>query len=236
MPLRGRGALVTGGSRGIGRAIVRRLVTDGAAVAFTHHTHPDDAADLQAELAADGGHAGAVSLDVADPDRFPAAFATVDDVLGRFDVGLDIVVANAGVFTSAPLAETAIDAWDRVLAVNARGTLLTLQYAIPRLADNGRVITVSTIGTGWPSHGEATYAASKAAVEQLTRVASRELGGHGITANIVSAGPTDTDLLRTNAAPHAVDGAAAMAALGRLGRPTDIADVVALLARPESGW
>ncbi|MDN5751338.1 MAG: SDR family oxidoreductase [Pseudonocardia sp.] len=111
-----------------------------------------------------------------------------------------------------------------------------MQHATRRLRDHGRLVTVSTIGTAWPSPGEAAYAASKAAVEQITRVASRELGHHGITANTVSPGPTDTDLLRASAPPEALDGAAAMTALGRIGHCTDAADLIALLARPDSRW
>jgi 3-oxoacyl-[acyl-carrier protein] reductase len=109
------------------------------------------------------------------------------------------------------------------MAVNARGTLLTLQFAARNLRDNGRIITISTIGTHWPSPGEAAYAASNAAAEQLTRVASRELGSRGITANVLALGPTDTDLLRSTAPPAALDATAAMTALGRIGGPADIA-------------
>ncbi|MBA2695987.1 MAG: SDR family oxidoreductase, partial [Actinobacteria bacterium] len=118
----------------------------------------------------------------------------------------------------------------------ARGTFLTLQHAAPRIRDGGRIITISTIGTTWPSPGEAIYAASKAVVEQLTRVASRELGRRGITANTISPGPTNTDLLPAGAQPEPLDGAAAMTALGRMGQPTDIADLVALLAHPDNRW
>ncbi|NEW26816.1 SDR family oxidoreductase [Nocardia cyriacigeorgica] len=177
-PLRDRGALVTGGSRGIGRAIVTRLAAAGAAVVFTYRTSAAAAEALVDEIREQGGRAHAV----------------------------------------------------------ARGTLLTLQFAARNLRDNGRIITISTIGTHWPSPGEAAYAASKAAAEQLTRVASRELGSRGITANVLALGPTDTDLLRSTAPPAALDATAAMPALGRIGGPADIAGLVALLAHQDSGW
>jgi 3-oxoacyl-[acyl-carrier protein] reductase len=237
LPLRGQAALVTGGSRGIGRAIVGRLAFDGAIVAFTYHTHTQDADTLVTEITAAGANAYAVALDVADPQQFATAYQAVDQALRQSGIeGLDIVVANAGVFSSAAITDVTVEEWDRVMAVNARGALLTVQHAIPRLRDNGRVITVSTVGTQWPSAGEAAYAASKAAVEQLTRICSRELGARGITANAISVGPTDTELLRDNAPPEALEAVAGMTALGRIGRPSDIADVVALIAHPRSGW
>ncbi|MFI9081908.1 SDR family oxidoreductase [Streptomyces sioyaensis] len=236
-PLAGSGALVTGGSRGIGRAIARRLAADGAMVVFTYHTQSEAADTLIAEIAELNGRAYAVPLDLAIPDQVAEVFAAADGAFHQAGVGgLDILVASAGVFTSAPLAETTLDAWERVMAVNARGTFLALQHAAARMRDGGRVITLSTVGTHWPSPGEALYAASKAAVEQLTRVASRELGHRGITANTLSLGPTDTDLLRAGAHPDALDGAAAMTALGRIGRPDDVADLVALLVRPDNRW
>ncbi|MFF7943930.1 SDR family oxidoreductase [Nocardia gamkensis] len=234
--LSGRGALITGGSRGIGRAIAARLAAAGATVVFTYHTRSEAAETLVAEIAQRDGRASAVRLDLGDPDKVSAAFAAADTVFQRAGVGLDILVANAGVFASAPLAEAGIEEWDRVMAVNARGTFLTLQQAAPRLRDGARVVTLSTVGTHWPSPGEAIYAASKAAVEQLTRVASREFGHRGITANTISLGPTDTDLLRSSAQPGAVEGAAAMTALGRIGRPADVADLVALLVHPDNRW
>ncbi|MFF2082918.1 SDR family oxidoreductase [Nocardia sp. NPDC058176] len=235
-PLASRGALVTGGSRGIGRAITSRLAADGATVVLTYAERSDAADTLLEEAAESNGQVFAVRMDLADPDQVTAAFEAADEVFRTAGVGLDILVANAGIFTSAPLAEAPVEEWDRVMAVNARGTFLTLRQAAPRLRDDGRVVTVSTVGTQWPSPGEAIYAASKAAVEQLTRVASRELGRRGITANTISLGPTDTDLLRASAHPSALEGAAAMTALGRLGRPADIADLVALLVHPDSRW
>ncbi|SEF18127.1 3-oxoacyl-[acyl-carrier protein] reductase [Streptomyces sp. 2112.3] len=236
-PLAGCGALVTGGSRGIGRAIVRRLAADGATVVFTYHTQSEAADTLIAEIAELNGRAYALQLDLAAPEQVTEVFAAADRAFHEAGAGgLDILVANAGVFTSAPIAETTLDEWERVMAVNGRGTFLALQHAATRMRDGGRIITLSTVGTHWPSQGEALYAASKAAVEQLTRVASRELGHRGITANTLSLGPTDTDLLRAGAHPDALDGAAAMTALGRIGRPDDVAGLVALLVRADNRW
>jgi len=236
-PLQGQGALVTGGSRGIGRAITSRLAADGAAVVFTYATRSDAAEELVAEITATGGWARALQCDLAQPDRLEEVFTGVDRALVEAGVqGLNILVANAGIAAYAPISELAGQAWDRVMAINAKGCFVTLQHAARRMLDGGRIITISTIGTVWPSQGEAVYAASKAAVEQLSRIASRELGSRGITVNTVLPGPTDTDLLRAGASPEQLAGAAAMNALGRLGHPTDIAGVVALLAHPDSGW
>jgi 3-oxoacyl-[acyl-carrier protein] reductase len=236
-PLAGRGALVTGGSRGTGRAIARRLAADGATVVFTYRTQPEAAESLVAEIAELNGRAYAVRLDLAAPGEVAEAFAAADGAFREAGAGgLDILVVNAGVFTSAPIAEATVDDWERVMAVNARGTFLAVQQAAARMRDGGRIITISTVGTHWPSPGEAIYAASKAAVEQITRVASRELGCRGIMANTLSLGPTDTDLLRDSAQPGALEGAAAMTALGRIGQPSDVADLVALLVRAENRW
>ncbi|QGK70727.1 SDR family oxidoreductase [Allosaccharopolyspora coralli] len=236
-PLSGQGALITGGSRGIGRAIAARLAADGAVVVITYATDHASAETLVAEITAQGGRARAVQLDLAVPEQFDRVFTTADQAFRDAGVdGLSVLVANAGIMAQAPIDELSVDEWDRIMATNARGAFLTVQHGARRLRDHGRIITMSTIGTAWPSAGEAAYAASKAAIEQITRVASRELGHRGITANTVSLGPTETDLLRAGAPPEALDGAAAMTALGRIGRPSDVADLVALLVHPDNGW
>ncbi len=236
-PLAGHGALVTGGSRGIGRAIAVRLAADGAAVVITYLARHQDADNVVAEITGNGGWARALPLDVADPEQFSGAFAAADQAFAEAGAaGLSILVANAGIFAANAIDEVSAAEWDRVMAVNARGTFLTVQHAGRRIRDGGRIIALSTVGTAWPSPGEAAYAASKAAVEQVTRVASRELGNRGITVNTVSLGPTDTDLLRAHAAPDALDGAAAVTALGRIGRPADAADLIAHLVHSDCRW
>lgn len=204
---------------------------------LTYNKQRATAEDVVAKITRQGGWARAVQLDLADPTGFDQAFTAADAAFADAGVdGLDLLVANAGIIAHTPLDQLTVDEWDRIMGINARGTFLTVQYAARQIRDGGRIITMSTIGTGWPSPGETAYAASKAAVEQLTRVASRELGSRGITANTVSLGPTDTDLLRSGAPAEALDGAAAMTALGRIGQPTDIADLIALLTRPDNRW
>jgi len=236
-PLAGVGALVTGGSRGIGRAITTRLAADGAAVVFTYSTQAQAAEELVAEVTAAGGWARSLQLDLREHTRFDDVFTTAEQAFGEAGArGLGVVVANAGVAAHAPIDEVDGHEWDRVMDINAKGTFLTVQHAADHMLDGGRIVTISTIGTAWPSPGEAVYAASKAAVEQISRVASRELGRRGITVNTICPGPTDTDLLRAGASPDALDGAAAMTALGRIGQPGDIADLVAILAHPDTRW
>ncbi|MFI2223731.1 SDR family oxidoreductase [Streptomyces fradiae] len=227
-------AVVTGGSRGIGRAVVERLAGDGATVVFAYVS--DERAAREVEEAC-GGRAVAVRADVARPEEVERLFATADGVFADHGAGpLWALVNNAGVIDHTPVGALTAEAFDRVMAVNARAAFLAVREAAPRMGDGGRIVTVSSTGTAWPNAGEAVYAASKAAVEQLTRVASRELGRRGITVNAVSPGPTDTDMLRTGASPEAVAGVAHMTALGRVGTPADIAAVVALLLSPDAAW
>lgn len=230
--LDGKTALVTGGSRGIGRAIVHRLASDGATVLFSFHENKAASDDVVAAVAASGGHAIAVQADQGDPEGLERLFNEVDKQLGE----LDIVVNNAAVNPPTAITDITPDDFDRVFAVNTKGPLFIIQYAGRKLRDGGRVINISTLNTALPAPGLALYSGSKAAIEQVITVAAREFGVRGITANTVSPGATDTDLLRATNSPEALEQAAAFAALGRLGKPADIANVVAFLAGPDSQW
>ncbi|MBO3735994.1 SDR family oxidoreductase [Actinoplanes flavus] len=223
-PLTGKTALVTGGSRGIGRAVAQRLAADGARVVFTYHTSKDAAGALAAEIGA-----VAVRCDQADPDTLPAVFEPLRD-------GLDILVNNAAVTLNRPIADLTPEDFDRILTINTKFPLFTLRTAIPLLRDGGRVVNISTLNTAVPAPGLALYCASKAALEQITAVAARELGPRAITVNTVSPGATDTDMLRSAGTPGSLAQTAAFTALQRLGRPTDIAAVVAFLAGPDAAW
>lgn len=231
--LTGRNAVVTGGSRGIGRAIVERLCRDGAHVVFNYATDDDAAADVVEAVRDGGGTAHAVRVDLADPDGPGRLMETAEARLGA----LDVLVNNAGVCpTPSFVADTDPAVFDHVMAVNTRPVFMTIRHAARRMRDGGRIVNISTANTVRPGPGIAAYAASKGAVEQLTAVAAHELGARGITVNTVSPGATDTRMLRTANQPQALETVAGMTPLGRLGDPADVADVVAFLAGPDARW
>ncbi|MFY1670862.1 SDR family oxidoreductase [Plantactinospora sp. WMMB334] len=224
--LSGRTALVTGGSRGIGRAVVERFAEAGARVVFTYRRDRAAADDLVSRY--DG--TCAVRADQADPASLGPMFAPVRDD------GLDILVNNAAVNTPTPIAGVTAEEFDRVMTVNAKFPLLAMREAATLLRDGGRIVNISTLNTVLPVPGAALYSASKAALEQFTAIAARELGPRGITVNTVSPGATDTDLLRAVNPAEALAQIPAFTALGRLGQPADIAAVVAFLAGPDAHW
>ncbi|MER6950010.1 SDR family oxidoreductase [Nonomuraea sp. NPDC000554] len=225
--LSGKGALVTGGSRGIGRAIVERLTGDGASVVFSYRSDAEAAGQV-----AERTGALAVQADQASRDDLDRLFAEAEKALP----GIDILVNNAAEHRHGPIAEITEETYERVFAANARATFLAIQWACRVMRDGGRIINISTLNTAIPAPGLALHTATKAAVEQFAKVAARELGGRGITANTVSPGATDTDTLRASNPPEALETSTALAALQRLGRPDDIAAVVAFLAGPDSRW
>lgn len=231
--LTGKGAVITGGSRGIGRAVVERLARDGATVVFGYRNNTDAAAEVERAVAAAGGAAHGIQADLADPDGVERLFKQAEDHLD----GLDILVNNAADgFRPTVLADMTEADYDRVMAVNARAVFLALRYAAQHLRDGGRVINISTLNTVLPSPGLTAYAGSKGAVEQFTAVAARELGGRGVTVNTVSPGAIDTDLLRSTNSKEGLERVVRMTPLGRLGEPADIADVIAFLAGPDGRW
>ncbi|WP_245651356.1 SDR family oxidoreductase [Streptosporangium amethystogenes] len=231
--LEGKAAVVTGGSRGIGRAIVERLARDGADVLFSYANAAASAGEVEWGVKEAGGSARAVQVDLGRPGAAEWLMETAEEFLG----GLDILVNNAVLsFTPIAIAETTEELYDRAMAVNAKAAFLTIRYAAGHMRDGGRIINISTLNTVRPAPGIAPYVASKGALEQLTAVAARELGGRGITVNTVSPGATDTDLLRGTNPEGVLTQVAAMTPLARLGEPSDIADVVAFLAGPDSRW
>lgn len=230
-PLTGRTALITGGSRGIGAAIVRRLAADGARVAFTYTSAKEQAQELVAQVTTQGGQATAILADSADPDAVHAAVAETVRAFG----GLDILVNNAGVAHVAPIAEFPLAEFDRMLAVNVRGVFTAVQAAVPHLRTGGRIITIGSINADRvPVAGVGAYALTKAAVAGFSRGLARELGSRGITVNTVQPGPTATDM-NPDSGPFA-DAMRAMLAVGHYAEPADIASVVAYLAAPESRY
>lgn len=229
--LEGRRALVTGGSRGIGAGIVRRLAADGAAVAFTYGASAVEAEKLVAELTADGAKAVAIQADAADPAQVAAAVEQAVAELG----GLDVLVNNAGTAHLAPIDDFPQEEYDRVVAVNIGGVYSAIRSAVGHLGKGSRIINIGSINADRvPTAGTAVYAMTKGAVSSLTRALARELGPRGITVNNVQPGPIATDLNPDEG--EFADVVRQTTALGRYGHTGDIAAVVSFLAGPESGY
>lgn len=224
--------IVTGGSRGIGAAIADRLAKDGFAVVVNYAGNADAADKLIARITAAGGTALTAQADVSDPAAVARMFSTAEESFG----GVDVLVNNAGIMPLANVAETDDTTFDRVVAVNLKGTFNTLREASRRLRPGGRIVNLSTsqVGLLHPSYG--VYAATKAAVEALTHVLSKELRGRTITVNAVAPGPTATDLFFQGKSQEVIDSLAKLAPLERLGTPEDIASIVAFLAGPDGAW
>ncbi|GGS96619.1 3-oxoacyl-ACP reductase [Streptomyces tanashiensis] len=225
--MNGTAALVTGGSRGIGAATAVRLAQEGADVAFTYVQDEARAKEVTARIEATGRKALPLRADAADAGDAAGAVEWAADALGR----LDVLVNNVGAGVLGPLGSLSLAEVDRVLAVNVRAAFLASQAAAARFAEGGRIVTIGTCMTQRvPGPGGTLYTMSKAALIGMTKALARELGGLGITANIVHPGPVDTDMNPADG-PYA-EGQAAMTALGRFGTPDEVAAMVAFLAGP----
>ena len=225
-------ALVTGASRGIGAAIARRLAADGFTVLVNYAGSAAEAEVLVAEIESAGGRAVAAPGDVSDASAVARLFEGAEAAFG----GVDVLVNNAGIMRLASIAESDDALFDSQIAVNLKGTFNTLREASRRLRDGGRIINLSTsiVGMTPPTYG--VYAATKAAVEAMTRVLAKELRGRNITVNAVAPGPTATRLFLDGKPQDVVDRLAKQAPLERLGQPEDIAATVAFLAGPDGAW
>ncbi|MGE2717983.1 3-oxoacyl-ACP reductase family protein [Mycolicibacterium litorale] len=230
-PLTGRRALVTGGSRGIGAEIVRRLAFDGAAVAFTYGSSVADADKVVVDVSRGGGRVLPIRADSSDAGQIAQA---VDETVTRLG-GLDILVNNAGVAYLGPVESFPLDEFDRLVAVNVRGVFVAIQCAVPHLGDGGRIVNIGSINADRvPTAGLSVYAMTKAAVAGLTRGLARELGPRGITVNNVQPGPIATDM--NPAEGEFADAATKLTAVGHYGQTADVAGVVSYLAGPDAGY
>lgn len=231
-PTVGRVAIVTGGSRGIGRAVARRLAADGLAIVVNYAGDDDAAAETVHAITAAGGNATAVRADMADETAVAELFDRTETEYG----GVDVVVNSAGRLALSPIAELDLDVLDRMHRVNIRGTFVVARQAARRLRTGGAFVSLSTsvVGTQFPGYG--AYAASKGAVEAITLILARELRGRGITVNTVAPGPTATELFLDGKTEEQVAALAKAPPLERLGTPEDIAGVVAFLTGPEGRW
>jgi 3-oxoacyl-[acyl-carrier protein] reductase len=225
-------AIVTGSSRGIGAEIALRLARAGARV-VVNYAHDQQAADeICMAITQTGGKCAAVQADVSNPDDVRRLFDAAIEHFGR----IDILVNNAGILIFKKIAEFTDDEFDRILDINLKSIFYTLREAAERLADHGRIINISSTVTRLmlPKYGP--YAATKGAVEQLTRIFAREIGERGITVNSVSPGPVFTDMFRAGKTEEDIQRMAALSSLGRIGETDDIAQIVLFLASEEARW
>ncbi|OKJ50384.1 short-chain dehydrogenase [Streptomyces sp. CB02009] len=234
-PLAGRTALVTGGSRGIGRAIALRLGADGARVGVHYASNEAAAKETVAVIEAAGGSAFALRAELGVPGDADALWAAFDAETDG-DHGLDILVNNAGIAGPGLIHEVEEADYDRVFAVNAKAPFFIIQKGLDRLRDGGRIINISSGVTKVAFPGMTSYAAAKGAVEVLTLTLAQTLGSRGITVNAVSPGTIETDIHPWMADPDAKAHAAAFSVFDRVGQPGDVADVVGFLASDDSRW
>lgn len=223
-------AVVTGSSRGIGKAIAERLAADGVAVVINYARSSQSARETANRIIDRGGKAIAIQADVSKPQEVRRLF----DEAEKFNGPPDIVVANAGIFLRKPLAESTEEDYDNVFNTNTKGVFLTLREAARRVSDHGRIIAISTGGTQMQFADASLYLGSKGAVEQFVRSLSRELGPKFITVNILSPGFTETDMLPDEQQLRALG--ASLSPFNRIGTSADVADVAAFLASDDARW
>lgn len=225
-------AIVTGASGGIGQAIALRLASDGFAVVVHYVGHADAAQAVVDAIEETSSKAVAVQGDVGNPEDVARLFATAAETFGR----IDVVVNSAAIMPLAPIAEADVDAFDRTIATNLRGTFLVMAQAATHLGEGGRIIAISSsvVAKAFPGYG--AYIASKAGVEGLVHVLANELRGREITVNAIAPGPVATDLFLNGKSDELIEKIASQAPMERLGQPDDIAAAVAFLAGADGAW
>lgn len=225
-------AIITGASRGIGAVIAERLAKDGFAVAVNYASSAIEADALVARLHTTGASAVAIKADISKSDDVRRLFDAAEAELGK----VDVLVNNAGILKTLPLADTSDELFEQTFGINARGTFNTLREAAKRMNNGGRIVNFSstTVATNLP--GYAVYNGTKAAVEAFTHVFAKELRGRHITVNAVAPGPVATDLFLNGKTPEQIQQFSKMPPLERLGQPDDIANVVSFLVGPDAGW
>lgn len=227
-------AIVTGASRGIGAAVAKRLTADGIAVLVNFASNADSANAVVEDIKGKGGQATAIQADVSVPAQVAVMFDQAITLYG----GVDILVNNAGIMQPGliSLSDTDDALFDKIVAVNLKGTFNTLRVAAGKLSDNGRIVNFSSSVRKLATPGYTIYSATKSAVETLTNIFAKELRGRNITVNAVAPGPTATDLFFKNKTNEQIRHMAQMPPLERLGQPEDIANAVAFLVGEDAGW
>ncbi|WDE10188.1 SDR family oxidoreductase [Thalassomonas haliotis] len=225
-------AIVTGASRGIGAAIAKSLASTGCRVVVNYASNEKAANKVITEIERQGGHAVAIKADISVPGEASALFDQAVTLFGA----VDILINNAGIMQLSPVADTHDSSFDNQIAINLKGTFNTLRLAANRLREGGRIVNLSSSVVGLKPEGYGVYAATKAAVESLTAILSKELRGRNITVNAVSPGPTATELFLEGKPPHILEKLSRMSPLERLGEPTDIAKTVSFLVSNNGEW
>jgi 3-oxoacyl-[acyl-carrier protein] reductase len=225
-------AIVTGASRGIGAAIAERLASDGFTVVINYVGSTAPAEALAAKIEKAGGRATTAQADISDSAAVRRMFDAAETAFG----GVDVLVNNAGIMQLSSIAETSDELFDRQVAINLKGVFNGMREAAKRLRSGGRIISFSSsvVGLYQPTYG--VYAATKAGIEAMTHILSKEMRGRNITVNAVAPGPTATALFLDGKPQQVVDQLSKLAPLERLGRPDDIANAVAFLAGPDGAW
>ena len=227
-----RAAIVTGSSQGIGAAVAERLAADGLAVVINYSSKPAPAEELAKKIEGAGGRAIAVGADVSDPAAVADLFAQGEAAFG----GIDVLVNNAGVMKLATIAETSDELWNQTIAINLTGVFNGLREAARRLCEGGRIVSFSSSVVGLYQPGYASYAATKAGIEAMTHVLSKELGKKSITVNVIAPGPVATKLFLDGKSDDDIKPIVERTPLGRLGEPEDIARAISFLVSPDGGW
>jgi 3-oxoacyl-[acyl-carrier protein] reductase len=225
-------AIITGASRGIGAAVAERLAKDGFTVVINYSGDTKSAEALARKIEGNGGRALTARADVSDPNAVRGMFDAAEAAFG----GVDVLVNNAGIMKLAKIADSDDAMFDQQIAINLKGSFNAMREAARRLRDGGRIVNFSTSVVGVKPETYGVYAATKAAIETMTAVLSKELRGRSITVNSVAPGPTATDLFLNGKSPELIDRLAKMNPLERLGTPEDIAASVSFLAGPDGAW
>ncbi|MFK4302096.1 3-oxoacyl-[acyl-carrier protein] reductase [Paenibacillus sp. RC254] len=230
--LDGKTAIITGSSRGIGRAIAEQLADLGANVIINYASSPDKAKEVVEGIIQKGGKAIALHADLGKMSDIEALFTSTITEFGK----VDILVNNAGLMITKPLADVTEADFDKQFALNVKGTFFACQQAMKHMENYGRIVNISTsvIGQMFPSYS--VYAGTKGAVEQFTRQLAKEFGSKQITINAVAPGPVNTELFQEGKTEQQIEGMKKMNAFGRLGEPEDIADVIEFLVSAKSQW
>jgi 3-oxoacyl-[acyl-carrier protein] reductase len=225
-------AIVTGASRGIGAAVAERLARDGFTVVINYSGDVKSAEALARKIEGKGDRALTAKADVSNPNAVRGMFDAAEAAFG----GVDVLVNNAGIMKLAKIADSDDALFDQHVAINLKGSFNTMREAAKRLRDGGRIVNLSTSVVGLKTETYGVYAATKAAIETMTGVLSKELRGRSITVNAVAPGPVATDLFLNGKSPELIDRLAKMNPLERLGTPEDVASTVAFLVGPDGGW